>query len=250
VGWDARGDLLITTANSILHLSADGARQATLLSMPAGIIWRSSICGSWWPDPFHGDWSRRKEHHQHLAGECRWHSCKAANQGKDDELPVCSPDGTSLYYSDNATYRIMKMPIEGGTPEVVKASAVASGFMTGAVNFSPDGKWIPEVELSTDPATQAVTHRIVLLDAKVNSEKPAKYLDARPDISNAIAFAPDGKAVAYSVVENGVGNIWAQPLDGSMAIGWRPSRPTKSDRFSSRLTAKHLAWCVCTWSPT
>jgi Tol biopolymer transport system component len=28
-------------------------------------------------------------------------------------------------------------------------------------------------------------------------------------------FAPDGKAVAHSVVENGVGNIWAQPLDGS-----------------------------------
>jgi Tol biopolymer transport system component len=60
-----------------------------------------------------------------------------------------------------------------------------------------------------------VTHRIVLLDANANPEKPAKYLDARPDIYNAIAFAPDGKAVAYSVVENGVGNIWLQPLDGS-----------------------------------
>jgi len=69
--------------------------------------------------------------------------------------------------------------------------------------------------LSSDPATQAVTHRIVLLDPNANSEKPAKYLDARIDISNAIAFAPDGKAVAYSVVENGVGNIWAQPLVGS-----------------------------------
>ncbi len=69
--------------------------------------------------------------------------------------------------------------------------------------------------MSSDPATQAVTNRIVLLDPNANSEKPAKYLDARIDISNAIAFAPDGKAVAYSVVENGVGNIWAQPLDGS-----------------------------------
>jgi Tol biopolymer transport system component len=108
----------------------------------------------------------------------------------------------------------MKMSTEGGAPEVVKAS-VANGFMIGAVNFSPDGKWIPEVEVSTDPATQATTHRVVLLDANVNSEKPAKYLDARPDISNAIAFAPDGKALAYSVAENGVGNIWGQPLDGS-----------------------------------
>jgi Tol biopolymer transport system component len=109
----------------------------------------------------------------------------------------------------------MKMSIEGGTPEVVKASVVASGFMTGAVNFSPDGKWIPQIETAADPSTQVTAHRVVLLDASANSEKPAKYLDARPDISNAIAFAPDGKAVAYSVVENGVGNIWAQPLDGS-----------------------------------
>ena len=121
----------------------------------------------------------------------------------------------TFYYADNAAGRIMKMSTEGGTPEVLKASALARGFMNGAVNFSPDGKWIPEIETSTDPATQAATHRIVLLDANANSEKPAKYLDARPDIFNNIAVVPDGKAVAYSVVENGVGNVWAQPLDGS-----------------------------------
>src|SRR6267154_1425960 len=109
----------------------------------------------------------------------------------------------------------MKMSIEGGTPEVLKASVMASGFMTGAVNCSPDGKWIPQIETATDPSTQVTAHRVVLLDANANSEKPAKYLDARPDISSVIAFAPDGKAVAYSVVENGIGTIWAQPLVGS-----------------------------------
>jgi Tol biopolymer transport system component len=109
----------------------------------------------------------------------------------------------------------MKMSTEGGTPEVVKASVVANGFMLGGVNFSPDGKWIAEVETSTDSATQATTHKIALVDLTANPGAPTKYLPARPDISNAIAFAPDGKAVAYSVVENGVGNIWAQPLDGS-----------------------------------
>jgi eukaryotic-like serine/threonine-protein kinase len=87
--------------------------------------------------------------------------------------------------------------------------------MMGAVNFSPDGNWMPEVETSTDPATQTATHRVVLLDTEANSGKPAKYLDARPDIFINIAAVPDGKAVAYSVVENGVGNIWTQPLDGS-----------------------------------
>src|SRR4029077_18612898 len=201
VGWDARGDLLITTANSILHLSADGARQTTLLSMPAGMIWRSSICARGGPILFMAVGREGKSTINIWRVNADGTHSKRLTSGKDDELPVCSPDGTSFFYSDNATYRIMKMPIEGGTPEVVKASVVVSGFMIGAMNFSPDGKWIPEVELSTDPSTQAVTHRIVLLDTNANPEKPAKYLDARPDISNAIAFAPDGKAVAYSVVE-------------------------------------------------
>jgi eukaryotic-like serine/threonine-protein kinase len=30
-----------------------------------------------------------------------------------------------------------------------------------------------------------------------------------------IAVTPDGNAVAYNIVENGVANVWEQPLDGS-----------------------------------
>jgi eukaryotic-like serine/threonine-protein kinase len=30
-----------------------------------------------------------------------------------------------------------------------------------------------------------------------------------------LSFTPDGKAVAYPIRENGVDNIWVQPLDGS-----------------------------------
>ena len=30
-----------------------------------------------------------------------------------------------------------------------------------------------------------------------------------------LAFTPDGKGVAYPIHENGVDNIWIQPLDGS-----------------------------------
>jgi len=215
VGWDARGDLLITTTNSILRFPADGKPQTTLLNMPAGRIFWSSICGRGGPILFSAVGREGKSTTSIWRVNADGTHSKQLTSGKDDELPVCSPDGTSFYYSDNATYRIMKMPIEGGTPEAVKASAVAHGFLFGAVNFSPDGKLLPEVELASDSATQAWTHRVVLLDANVNSEKPAKYLEARSDIFNTIGFAPDGKAVAYPAVENGVGNIWLQPLDGS-----------------------------------
>jgi WD40 repeat protein len=109
----------------------------------------------------------------------------------------------------------MKMPIGGGSPELVKASTVPNGFMQGALNFSPDGKWMPEILTSTDPGTQAVTHKIALIDVTANLDAPAKVLDIRADAWQFIGFSPDGKALVYVVVENGVGNIWAQPLDGS-----------------------------------
>ena len=41
-------------------------------------------------------------------------------------------------------------------------------------------------------------------------------MDADERISSAgLNFTPDGKAVAYSIRENGIDNLWLQPLDGS-----------------------------------
>jgi hypothetical protein len=39
---------------------------------------------------------------------------------------------------------------------------------------SPDGKWLPEIETTTDPATQLAGHQIVLLEVSTNAEKPGQ----------------------------------------------------------------------------
>lgn len=39
--------------------------------------------------------------------------------------------------------------------------------------------------------------------------------DANPRISKGVQFTADGKFVAYPVFENGVDNVWIQPIDGS-----------------------------------
>ena len=57
---------------------------------------------------------------------------------------------------------MMKMRIDGGSPELVQASAVPDGFMHGGVNFSPDGRWMPEIETTTDAATQSSTRKRLL----------------------------------------------------------------------------------------
>ena len=110
----------------------------------------------------------------------------------------------------------MKAPIDGGSPQLVKASALPNGFMNGAVNFSPDGKLMPEFMSTPDPATpQTSTTEIAFVDVTANAETPAKTFIPRAGFAASIAVAPDGKSVAYTVVENGVGNIWSQTFDGS-----------------------------------
>lgn len=107
------------------------------------------------------------------------------------------------------------MPIDGGSPELIKASVIPTGFMEGAENFSPDGRWMPEIADIADAATQSVTIKVALVDVTANSETSTRYLDSRTEIANPVAFTPDGKAVVYTIVENGIANVWEQPLDGS-----------------------------------
>ena len=45
VGWDSRGELIITTQETILRISPDGSRQTALLRNPPGILRSSSVCG-------------------------------------------------------------------------------------------------------------------------------------------------------------------------------------------------------------
>jgi Tol biopolymer transport system component len=215
VDWDSQGDLIVTTASSILRISPDGNRQTTLLSDPSEIIESSSVCGRGGPILFSTYLREGKNAMNIWRVDADGSSPKQLTSGKNDANPRCLPDGRSFYYYDRDTLRMMKMPIDGGSPELVRASIVPTGWMQGGVNFSPDGRWLPEVEVRDDPATGSATRRVALVDVTTISETPAKYIDPRADISPPIAITPDGRAVAYGIVENGVGNVWMQPIDGS-----------------------------------
>jgi Tol biopolymer transport system component len=51
----------------------------------------------------------------------------------------------------------------------------------------------------------------------VNAKSAAstRFLVPRPDFAEPLSFTPDGTAVTYNIVEDGVGNVWEQPLAGS-----------------------------------
>jgi Tol biopolymer transport system component len=137
--------------------------------------------------------------------------------GTDDIMPTCSPDGKSVFYlSSGAPVQLMRVPVTGGTPHKV-------GDLDGyrRIDVSPDGKLLAMTGFSLDQHKA----NIRLMDAE--SGKSVSILSPRAQPDFTVRFSPDGKSVAYSVTENGVGNLWVQPLDGG------PPRPLTS--FHSEL---------------
>ena len=215
IGWDSQGNFIVSTTTSILKMPPSGGQPAALLSDPAETIGRTSVCPRGGPILFDTYLREGKTTNNIWRVDPDGTRPKQLTNGKSEIAPLCSADGASFYYLDFATSQIFKMPIDGGPSELVKASAISNGFLEGGVNFSPDGRWMPEVAGVTDAATQTGTNKIVLVDVNANSAAATKTLDPRADITLPIAFTPDGKAVAYTIVENGIGNVWAQPLDSS-----------------------------------
>jgi Tol biopolymer transport system component len=93
----------------------------------------------------------------------------------------------------------------------VAGTAVSNAGISAALGgLSSDGKQIP---FFSDSAFLHKHLNIVNLDAGPNPTRRTLSPDSR--VSGAVVFTPDEKAVAYPILENGVSNIWVQPLDGS-----------------------------------
>ena len=212
--WAADGGLLVSDGPRLLRVTADGKNQTQILGdSTAGIVDPSS-CGSdhvlfaWF---FHGGTNTLSLWRANLDGS----SPVRVTEGKRDVRGVCSPDGKWAYYSDQATGRISRVPLDGsGKAEVVSGSVVPNSFITGGGNgLSADGKVLAYLVEVVDPGTQNGKQKVALLD--IGSAAP-RLLDADPRVTRAgVQFTPDGKSVAYAVHESGVDNVWIQPLDGS-----------------------------------
>ena len=215
LNWDEHGNFVVMTTNSILRLSLDGSQRTTVLSDPESDIADAFACGN--EGPILLSWSLREG----KATTNIWRTDadgshpKQLTNGKEERSVLCSRDGKWVYYSDLTTFRLMRLPIDGGSAEFVESSDTPTGFVTGAANFSPDGKWLPEIAAFRSPGAANITTKIALIDVTAKSAATMKFLVPRAEIAPPVAFMPDGKAVAYNIVENGFGNIWLQPLDGS-----------------------------------
>jgi eukaryotic-like serine/threonine-protein kinase len=131
---------------------------------------------------------------------------KQLTQGGTNGAPSCSPDGKWAVFnaSHGGDYALWRVPIQGGTPE--QLTNYASSYPV----VSPDGSWIA----FNDYAVRGATKIGVIPFA---GGQPAKTFDY-----SASSFAgypvthwtSDGRVLTYIRDQQGISNIWAQPIDG------------------------------------
>lgn len=135
------------------------------------------------------------------AGGGNW---KQVSDGKLDQVPICSPDGKWVYYSDLSNgAKLTRAPLEGGKPERL------SEFPAYGFDISPDGK------LAAFTTFQPSSPKQQLALLPVDSPQNTKLVELQHPRLGIPRFTHDGKAVVYPFRDQAAENLWWQPLDGS-----------------------------------
>jgi eukaryotic-like serine/threonine-protein kinase len=131
---------------------------------------------------------------------------KQLSNGKLDGGPVCPPDGKWVYYVEYGAGHLMRVPIDGGAAQKISDLPIVNTF-----DISPDGSTL--VFATVDHAGGHEL-RLALVPTDV-SEAPRRLKFERDPLTGMLRYTPDGKALVYCFRNNGVDNLWQQPLDGS-----------------------------------
>jgi Tol biopolymer transport system component len=138
---------------------------------------------------------------------------KQVSDGKLETSPVCSPDGKWVFFlQQGGETKLAKVPIDGGAAHVISDSRNVgySDISLGYFDISPDGT------LAVFPTLQhSGEHKEMLEVVETDAGKVVKLVPFERPRFGLIHFSRDGKGVVYPVRENGVDNLWLQPLDGS-----------------------------------
>jgi Tol biopolymer transport system component len=131
---------------------------------------------------------------------------KQVSDGKLETSPVCSQDGKWVFLlQQGGETKLAKVPIEGGAARVISDSP-----NVGLFDISPDGT------LAAFPKLQhSGEHREMLEVVETDAGKVTKQVPFERPRFGLLHFSRDGKGVVYPVRENGVDNLWLQPLDSS-----------------------------------
>ncbi len=142
--------------------------------------------------------------------------------GSYESFPHCSPDMQWVYFFDYASGVVMRAPLQGGTPQKI------SDLHTLDFDVSVDGTALLFVTVN-----HAKGHKEQVVEVAPDTGQVRREIAMQKPWTGPIHYSVDGKALEYVVRDNGVDNIWRQPLDGS-AGKWETA--FKSEHIS------HFEW--------
>jgi serine/threonine protein kinase/Tol biopolymer transport system component len=239
-GW-AGGDLLLGEGGRLRRVSPDGQSSTTLVNDPNVPLLQVSACPAT-HSVLYSRLGQGKDTDATIwrAGADGTNPVQLTH-GHVDWAPVCSPDGKWVYYADQASGELKRVSLkQGGSGEVVPGTVVANAIVsTSTFGLSPDGKRLVFLASVIDPATKIAAQKLALV--ALDSGKPALLTDPDPRISGGPSFTPGGKALAYSIREKGVENIWVQPLDGSAGRQLTHFTSERIEQFAWSPDGKSLA---------
>jgi eukaryotic-like serine/threonine-protein kinase len=134
--------------------------------------------------------------------------------GTYDINSACAGDHNWAYFWRDVQH-VWRVPLDGSAKaEPISGSAIPHAFQAGrGMGVSPDGKTLAYLVEFVTTESQTGVAKIALLD--LTTLNTPRLIDVNPHIATGPQFTVDGKAVTYPIRENGVDNIWIQPLDGS-----------------------------------
>jgi serine/threonine protein kinase len=223
VAWTADGKLLVSDGQSVRPMTLGGEQLSTILNDPNSWITNMAGCGdryivlSW---AFHGGSNQIHIWRTNADGS----NPIQLTHGSFNRDAECSADGKWVYFNNGiGPHFSARVSIEGGASEPLPANDVQGMYGMGAGEaISPDGKLLIFNADINDPKNEAIS-KLVLVTLDSGSKSAPVLLQPDPRIAvpggngftNGMTFTPDGKFAAYIVRDQGVDNIFVQPLDGT-----------------------------------
>jgi len=159
---------------------------------------------------------------------------KQLTTGTRDSSPVCSSDGRWVYYdAESGEGRLTRVPIDGGTPQAISDLPLNQNF-----DISPDGKLAAFATLEHSGEHK---EKIALVSTDPAAGAAPKTIDFERLRFGPMRFSRDGKALIYPTRENGVDNLWLQPLDGSKGHAMTDFKAERIYDFHWSFDGKQLA---------
>jgi Tol biopolymer transport system component/DNA-binding winged helix-turn-helix (wHTH) protein len=125
--------------------------------------------------------------------------------GVEDRRPSITPDSQQVLFRSivpGVGSRVFRVAIGGGQPIRLTDRISAEPIV------SPDGKWIAIIYR----AAPAAINKIAVMPS---SGGEPKLICDLPAFYGRFRWTPDGSGLAYAAKQEGIGNIWIQPVDGS-----------------------------------